>query len=103
MQHETEDHVRHVARVKSTTENFSGVLREMLVQPNLELDAFEEQFLKDVELEEMQETVGHLIFDKCNGTLSMINYKTAVERSALLMGCSSKSLHHQSIGQFGEV
>ena len=92
-----------MARVKSTTENFSDVLREALVKPNMEMDEFEEQFLQDIELEAMQETVGHLIFDKRHGTLTMVNYKTSVERKALLMGCSSKSLHHQSIGQFGEL
>ena len=79
------------------------MLREALDKPNMEMDEFEEQFLKDIELETMQETVGHLIFDKRRGTLTMVNYKTSMERKSLLMGCSSKSLHHQSIGQFGEL
>ena len=66
-------------------------------------EEFEEAFLQEMDLDELRPALGHIFYDKKRKTLSLVNYRTLIRKDSLLVGSTSKSLHHETIGQFGEV
>ena len=88
--------------MKSNTERFSTILRKVLARDSsLDINTFEEQFIEEMETEERNDPLGYIVYDKVNHVLTMINFNTTISKSSLLVGASSKSLHHHTIGQFG--
>jgi hypothetical protein len=46
-------------------------------------------------------TMGTLMYNRENQTLTLINYNTELQTKMLLLGFSEKRSHHDVIGQFG--
>ena len=89
--------------MRSDTERFSAIVRGVLErETSLDINTFEEQFIEEMEIEERNDPLGYIVYDKVNHVLTMINFNTTISKSSLLVGASKKCLHHHTIGQFGE-
>ena len=88
----------------STGQKFSKIISDLLMKnKDLDIDSFERSFIEEMEVEERGNQLGMLVYDRANQVLNMINFDTEISEDSLLIGATSKSLHHQSIGQFGKL